>query len=129
MAMAVKDDLCSGCRVCEVLCGLTHFKEINPKKAALRIEALFPEPGKFRIHFCDQCGKCAEACPQGAIRQKDGVYLIDPETCINCGICIDACPKGVMFSSPTHATPIKCDLCGECIEWCPREAIYRKGDE
>lgn len=127
MSMAVKDDLCSGCRVCEVLCGLTHFKEINPKKAAIRVEALFPEPGKFHVVFCDQCGKCAEACPEGAIRNQDGVYLIDRTACINCGICMQECPRNAIFSLPSLPSPIKCDMCGECVEWCPRGAIHLKG--
>lgn len=129
MAIAVNEELCSGCRVCEVLCALYHFKQINPKKAALRVEGHFPDPGKFSVHYCNQCGKCAEVCPVEAIREESGVYRIDSRLCTNCGICVQECPRGVMYSLPGLDTPVKCDMCGECVEWCPRKAIFIEGDE
>jgi Fe-S-cluster-containing hydrogenase component 2 len=119
-----KDELCSGCRTCEVICTLTHTGEVNPKKSAIHPAAEFPVPGTYHIKVCSQCGVCAEECPEGAISEKEpGVYVIDPELCTNCQVCVDACPFGVMFTHPDSPTPIKCDSCGECVAICPRAVL------
>ena len=46
---------------------------------------------------CPQCGKCAEACPEGAITQNaKGVYMINKKKCTGCGKCAEACPFGLI---------------------------------
>jgi len=120
-------ELCSGCNTCRVACGLANFKEVNPAKAALNIVGQFPGPGTYSIHFCDQCGACADACPVEAIGEHDGIYLVAPETCIGCSACVDACPHGVMVLHDDSEVPFKCTSCGECAEVCPRDAIVKIG--
>lgn len=44
---------------------------------------------------CVACGTCAEACPNGAIKEGD-VYSISAEDCVDCGSCADACPTGAI---------------------------------
>ncbi len=42
---------------------------------------------------CKKCGKCAEACPVGAVRwEKKQTASIDRNKCIKCMSCIAACP-------------------------------------
>lgn len=41
---------------------------------------------------CICCGSCEPQCPVGAISEKDGKYVIDPEKCIECGTCRAVCP-------------------------------------
>ena len=41
---------------------------------------------------CVACGACADACPNEAISEGDGIYVIDAEACIDCGACADNCP-------------------------------------
>ncbi|MBW2298493.1 MAG: 4Fe-4S binding protein [Deltaproteobacteria bacterium] len=114
---------CSGCDVCRMVCALENFREVNPSKAALRIEGRFPAPVDYRIHLCNQCGQCAEACPVEAMHLENGVYLISEDECTGCMICVEACPNGVLFEHKSSEIPIKCTLCGACVDACPREAL------
>ncbi|WFS62225.1 glycyl-radical enzyme activating protein [Pseudodesulfovibrio thermohalotolerans] len=43
--------------------------------------------------LCVGCGACAEACPNGAVVEKDGKFGRDLEKCTNCGECVDSCPS------------------------------------
>jgi Fe-S-cluster-containing hydrogenase component 2 len=114
---------CSGCGTCRLACAIANFNEVRPAKALLRIEGRFPAPGDYRIHLCDQCGECAEACPEEAIEKGEGVYRVVAERCSGCMSCVAACPNAVMMVLPGTETPAKCTLCGECAAICPREAI------
>ncbi len=76
-------------------------------------------PGEIRMHIdskkCRECGKCAAACPYGAIVHSErpckkacpvgaitydeyGYCVIDTNKCINCGHCIHSCPFGAIGS-------------------------------
>lgn len=123
MELKAINENCSGCRTCQVTCALENFREVNPSKAALGIEGLFPEPGVYKIKYCTQCGICAEVCPTGAIYEKDGIYLIDKDECSGCMNCVEECPENVMYTHDSLDYPIKCNLCGECVEICPRNAL------
>ena len=114
---------CSGCSTCRLACAIENFAEVNVSKSLLRIEARFPAPGDYRIHLCDQCGVCADNCPEEAIQLQQGAYIVDPETCTGCMICVEVCPYDVMFAHKNSDIPVKCNLCGECARVCPRNAI------
>jgi Fe-S-cluster-containing hydrogenase component 2 len=114
---------CSGCSTCRLACAIENFQEVNPSKSLLRIEARFPAPGDYRIHVCDQCGECADNCPEDAIQLQDGVFIVDQDACTGCMICVDVCPRDVMFEQKHSGIPAKCVLCGECARTCPRNAI------
>lgn len=126
MRIKINRDRCTGCRLCLQICAIEHFSEINPKKAALRIEAKFPEPGKYRPYVCTQCSKCAEVCPEDAIHQNEiGAFIVDREKCTNCGDCVDVCPVGVVFQHPDLDFVIICNFCMMCIEVCNTDAIVK----
>jgi len=129
MNLKFNHEKCSGCGVCKLACSIRNFEEVTPSKAVLRIEALFPEPGRYHIHFCDQCGECALSCPTEAIELIDGIYQINDDKCIGCLACIEACPHGVMIIKNKDDIPAKCILCGECALVCPREAIVISEEE
>jgi ferredoxin len=41
---------------------------------------------------CIQCGACEAECPEGAISEVNGLYVIDAAKCQDCGSCADVCP-------------------------------------
>jgi ferredoxin len=43
---------------------------------------------------CISCGACEAECPENAISEGDGLYVIDPAKCKDCGSCADVCPTG-----------------------------------
>lgn len=120
---------CSGCSTCRLACAIENFQEVNLSKSLLRIEARFPAPGDYRIHLCDQCGECAENCPEDAIHLEDSALIVNPDACTGCLICVEVCPLDVMFEQKDSDIPVKCNLCGECAQTCPRNAIVLVEDQ
>lgn len=45
---------------------------------------------------CIQCGACETECPEGAISEVDGFYVVDAALCKDCGSCTDVCPTGAI---------------------------------
>ncbi|MCK5581929.1 MAG: FMN-binding protein [Candidatus Omnitrophica bacterium] len=60
----------------------------------------------FKIRFpkdCEECQKCAKACPMDAIKIKKGRDpAIDYPECILCNKCIEACPGGELQYKKTE---------------------------
>jgi tetrathionate reductase subunit B len=88
----------------------------------------------FVPKLCNQCAHppCVQVCPVGATFQtKDGVVLVNSQTCIGCRYCIQACPYGARYLNPRTRTADKCTFCYHritegllpaCVEVCPTEA-------
>ncbi|MEW6243361.1 MAG: 4Fe-4S binding protein [Bacillota bacterium] len=129
MRLSKRDELCSGCRSCILVCSMENFLKADPTLAALRIKGHFPVPGKYEVVLCDQCGECEKACPTGAIYADGEAYRVKPEECIACMACIEACPKGAIWFNQALGAPVKCVLCGECVRYCPRQAIVDETGE
>ncbi len=64
----------------------------------------FPEVG-FLVKLCQNCGRCAKACPVGAIVPGEGVYRIDREKCTNCGECVESCFYGALVNYGKAMSP------------------------
>ena len=43
---------------------------------------------------CIQCGACEPECPESAIAEVNGLYVVDASKCQDCGSCADVCPTG-----------------------------------
>ncbi len=126
--LAVVPELCSGCRMCELVCAIEHFGVNNTKKSAVRVLVAYPHPVMRLPIVCSQCKVpvCADACPVGALTRKDGAVHLDTAGCITCFKCVEACPFGAIYAHSDVEHPIKCDLCGgqpKCVEACPKGAI------
>jgi len=133
--------VCSGCKICELICSFWHEGEFNPSKARIRIEinrSIGPDtlPDQIDVpHVCEQCdpAPCAQICPEGAIVRdsKTKGLLVKDDECVGCGLCVEECPFDMIFLNKEKETVQKCDLCGGvplCASFCPREALSLEDD-
>ncbi|HZK85346.1 MAG TPA: aldo/keto reductase, partial [Desulfosporosinus sp.] len=60
--------------------------------AALRDKVRHRQRKLYIADWCQGCGRCLEACPQGALQLSDGVAVVDAEKCVLCGYCGRVCP-------------------------------------
>ncbi len=121
---ADKTIACMNCDSCVLACSATYFKVDDPEKAALKLAPLKNDPENVAPVTCVQCGKCAKACPSGAITQNaKGVYMVNKKLCTGCGACVEACPFGVMIKPEGSETAFKCIACGKCATACPMDIL------
>ncbi len=123
---------CVGCRVCEIVCSLTHEGVVSPVLSRIRVVSY--EWGRVPT-TCLHCGRapCVEVCPTRALYvDEDGAVMLMEEACVGCMVCALACPLGVPQFNHLSNTMFKCDLCvdrrqkGEepaCVKYCPTNAI------
>ena len=112
---------CMACLECVRACSNAFYKEFHQDKACLQI---ISRNGAAKPMVCVQCGKCAEACDQGAITQNaKGVYTVNQKLCIGCGKCKEACPFGLMVKADDSEFASKCIACGICVKNCPMEIL------
>lgn len=111
---------CIGCKECVRTCAMSFTKTINSSNARLKIER---NENTFKPKICIQCGRCAQSCPENAIKQNAlGVYIVDKKLCNGCGKCITSCPmKVIRISNEGYAD--KCISCALCVSSCPMEVL------
>ena len=126
--MLINANICTGCRLCELICSLYKEKETNPAKARIHNEFYLME-GMRVPRVCINCDdpKCIPACPIDALNKDKatGWVVMDTKLCNDCQMCIGACPYGAIRVTPDNDV-IKCDLCGgepQCVTMCETKAI------
>jgi len=124
-------DVCTGCRICELVCSFEKEGAFNPRYSRLRV--ILSDDGLFNdVIVCAQCENpvCMRVCPiEGAIyRDPDtGAVIIDQEICTGCGLCAKYCPRQMIRLDNNASKAVKCDLCGgdpACVAYCPTGALF-----
>jgi len=75
---------CCGC-CCAILRGINDYGIESSVAHANYYAALNPDK-------CSSCGICLTRCQVRALRQKDGIVVVEKEHCIGCGLCVSSCP-------------------------------------
>ncbi len=127
-------EVCTGCRLCEMVCTLRHEDVFNAEKARIRVTKKGVRVDVPIVctqgNACEQ--ECAEVCPVECIRVVEGTAIeVVEDECTGCEACVEACPFHCIWMKEDVAT--KCDLChGDpvCVKFCPQQAIaYLEGSE
>jgi len=113
----IKIDLskCTGCRYCEAVCALEHFKVVNPMKSRIRVIG----DSRNRMFVPLISGPFTDAqCTNKTIKVIGGVEI---EGCALCPA--SSCPSRHLFVEAGTGIPLKCDMCGEppdpmCVKRC-----------
>jgi len=123
----IESEKCTGCRLCESVCSLSHAGKMDLTLSRIQINPLLSE-GSYRPTVCLQCQHCppSEICPKGAFQweEETGLVKILKEACDQCGLCIPECPFTSVFEG--DGSVIVCDVCEgspKCVEVCQKQAI------
>lgn len=150
--MIIDVNKCIGCGKCVVACKIENKVPMDLPISRTWIEGYFDhkklvmntkenpflnikaEKSLFVPKLCNHCSNapCVNVCPVNArFYTKEGVVLVDKETCIGCKYCINACPYGATFVNPEEKVTDKCTFCYHrikrslrpaCVLVCPTRA-------
>jgi Fe-S-cluster-containing hydrogenase component 2 len=130
----VQSNLCSGCRLCQLVCSVAKEGIINPELSRVFVNRIIMD-GVMLPHICLNCEEppCIPACHRKAINKdpNTGWVTIDYERCTHCQLCIPACPYGGILLGPQKEV-LMCDVCGgdpACAMACPTGALRFLGRE
>lgn len=119
--------ICTGCRVCELVCSLFHEGVVKPEIARIQVITNDWQGWQSEVYPCNQCddAECLAACPTDAIVVDDstGAKVVDETKCSGCQLCVEACPytpPRIRYDTKKNVC-VKCDLCGgtpQCVIFC-----------
>ncbi|RJR41034.1 MAG: hypothetical protein C4576_18840 [Desulfobacteraceae bacterium] len=118
MKIKVRKELCSGCRICEMVCSLFHTGTIHPERSAIRIRKNEFGNGLREPIVCLRCR--AMKCLEGENTQK----AEEAKKFSWDGKRAEKCPFGALPVFQGEA--FHCDLCGgkpSCARACTTGAL------
>ncbi len=140
-ALLIKNELCWGCKTCEVACKQENQAAEGVKLISVSEDGPSVIDGQlnfvYRVNHCRHCDDppCAEACPEAAIAKRaDGIVVMDDSLCTGCQACIEACPYDAIDFDHQKGIAQKCNLCHHRVDHglipacadnvCPAHCIY-----
>lgn len=137
-----REEVCAGCKLCEVYCATAHSKYPNSVLKAFLKQETRPvarilveenQPITFALQ-CRHCedAYCTKACITGAMHKdpETGIVINDESRCVGCWTCILVCPYGAIKRDESgRKVASKCDLCSNlgsipvCVQKCPNDAL------
>jgi carbon-monoxide dehydrogenase iron sulfur subunit len=127
--LVIDHEKCTGCRLCEMACSITHTGASNPARSRIHV-IKWAKEGFDLPMVCQQCEEapCIVVCPKDALYRDPvmGRVALDYDLCIGCKMCVTACPFGGMGIDITTRQVIKCDLCDgdpACVRFCESGAL------
>jgi Fe-S-cluster-containing hydrogenase component 2 len=123
----VREERCTGCRLCEVACSMWHHNESNPGRSRVRVLTTWPSHDE--VALCRQCEArpCVKACDFDVLAiDGDGVVVLEQSGCTMCMACVEACPFNRVPVDAVSGYPLFCDTCRgeyECVRWCPTKVF------
>jgi anaerobic carbon-monoxide dehydrogenase iron sulfur subunit len=135
--VVAKEEVCIGCRLCEIACIVEHsrtkdivktYREENRPVSRAHVEEEGPVSLSITCRHCEDAW-CVSACITGAMhRLPDGRVLVDTDKCVGCWSCVMACRVGAVAMDEAAHKSAKCDLCPDrstpaCVEACPNGAL------
>jgi Fe-S-cluster-containing hydrogenase component 2 len=125
----IDHDKCTGCRLCELVCAVSHDGISNPARSRIRVMKWEAE-GLYVPMTCQQCqdAPCLNVCPVKAISRDEelGRVKVDYDICIGCRSCVSVCPFGAMIFNSRDRRVLKCDVCDgdpQCVRFCEVKAV------
>lgn len=120
---------CTGCRLCELVCSVSHDGISNPARSRIKVMKWEAE-GLYIPMSCQQCqdAPCMNVCPVKAIARDESLarVTVDYDKCIGCRSCVSVCPFGAMSFNTIDRKVFKCDVCDgdpQCVRFCDRKAV------
>lgn len=127
--LMINHEKCTGCRLCELVCSISHDGVSNPIRSRINIIKWEAE-GLYIPMSCQQCedAPCMTICPVKAISRDQALdYVkVDYDVCIGCRSCVAVCPFGAMGFNVIDKKVFKCDLCEgdpQCVRFCDVNAV------
>ena len=86
-------------------------------------------PGIRTIAFLQGCPLSCKWCCNPESQSLKPVLLFNADVCVHCGKCLNACKQGALSTKPFSINRDVCVACGECAKVCPAGALVIKGKE